>query len=222
MTKKEHKQEEAEPASDTPPAGDAKPETVPQTESPEQKLKSELEVARQERDRNQDKYLRLMAEFDNFKKRTQSEVAGIIRSANEELILQLLEVLDNFERALAVNESSDPKALRKGVELIHSKLMTILKGRGLEPYDSMGREFNPDEHEAMMQAASGDVAAHHVMQEIERGYRFRGKVLRPARVIVSRGMESEPAVSEAKPAESGDAAGQTQSSGESEQSEQVY
>ena len=217
MSKKEHHNEspetEKEPQTQDA-AAEAKQEKTPEAAKPSQseKFEEELATARQERDRMQDKYLRLMAEFDNFKKRTQSEVSSIIKSANEELILQLLEVLDNFERALAVDESSDPKALRKGVELIRDKLLTILKGRGLEPYESAGKEFNPDEHEAMMQAPSADLPEHHVLQEIERGYRFRGKVLRPARVVVSKSPE------EASPnANAGETAETADNSGESKE-----
>jgi len=220
MSKKEHHNESAE-TEKTPGAEEAAetltPEKAPEDAKPNpaQKLEEELASARQERDRMQDKYLRLMAEFDNFKKRTQSEVSAIIKNANEELVFQLLEVLDNFERALAADESSDPKALRKGVELIRDKLMTILKGRGLEPYDSVGKEFNPDEHDAMMQAPSADVPEHHVLQEIERGYRFRGKVLRPARVVVSKSPENEAPRADA--GENGETADEVKNTSESKE-----
>lgn len=148
----------------------------------------ELAAARAEVDQVKDKYLRLMAEFDNYKKRTRSEISNIIRSANESLILQLLEVIDNFERALGSEENTaDIDSYKKGIQLIYEKLISTLKNNGLEPFDATGQKFNPELHDAMMQMPSKEIPENHVLQEIRKGYCLRNKVIRHSRVIVSKG-----------------------------------
>ena len=157
--------------------------------NPKDKSK-EIEAAEQERDRYKDKYLRLMAEFDNYKKRTQSEISQVIRSANEKLILELLEVVDNFQRALeAKSNTEDFSSFKKGIDLIFQKLFSVLRNNGLEPFDAVGEMFDPELHDAMLQVNSEDVPENHIAQEIDKGYRLNQKVIRHTKVIVSKGKQ---------------------------------
>lgn len=146
-----------------------------------------------------DKYLRLMAEFENYKKRTQADYARIIRSANEDVFLQLLEVIDNLERALSPDEKSgDLESYKKGVRLIYDQILTVLKNKGLEHFKAEGEAFDPELHDAMMQTFHDEVPDHHIVQEIQKGYRLNDKVIRHTKVIVSKGPEAS---AEEKPAD---------------------
>jgi len=139
-----------------------------------------------------DRYLRLAAEFDNFKKRTARQYQDIVKSSNEALLTQMLEVIDNFERALAAADtSSDFESLKSGTKLIYQNMMDILKKQGVEPIESVGKEFDPNLHEAMMQVESDEHPEGVVVQEMNRGYKLNDRVLRFARVVVSKGKEEE-------------------------------
>ncbi len=137
---------------------------------------------------SEDKHLRLAAEFDNFRKRTARQYEDMIRVANQNIISQILEVVDNFERALeAADKSSDHDSLYKGMKLVYKNLYDILTREGLEPIEAVGREFDPNLHEAMMQIDSDEYPEGTVVQEITRGYKLAGKVVRHSRVSVSKG-----------------------------------
>ncbi len=139
-----------------------------------------------------DRYLRLAAEFDNFKKRTARQYQDIVKSSNEALLTQMFEVIDNFERALAAADtSSDFESLKSGTKLIYQNMMDILKKQGVEPIESVGKEFDPNLHEAMMQVESDEHPEGVVVQEMNRGYKLNDRVLRFARVVVSKGKEEE-------------------------------
>jgi molecular chaperone GrpE len=140
----------------------------------------------------EDRYLRLAAEFDNYKKRTNRQFEEILKNSNENIIVNILEVIDNFERALAAGkESTDFKSLLTGTELIYQNLFNILKKEGLEPLESVGRVFDPSMHEAIMQMESDEYPDGIVIQEMVRGYRLNGKVIRYSKVIVSKGKPQE-------------------------------
>jgi len=150
-----------------------------------EKLVSEYEEKIKQLD---DRHLRLVAEFDNYKKRTLRQFSDITRQANENLITELLDVIDNFRRALdAANDKSDFKSLLTGTEMIYSSLYKILEKEGLEPIDAVGQPFNPDLHEAMLQVESDDYPDGVVAQELSKGYKLNGKVIRFSRVAVSKG-----------------------------------
>jgi molecular chaperone GrpE len=138
-----------------------------------------------------ERYLRLAAEFDNFKKRTARQYTEIIRSANEELILEILDVLDDFQRALdSVVTDKDKHLSRetgnilKGMELVYGKFMAVLKARGVEPMDALSRPFDPVYHEAIMQSPS-DEQEGTVIGIVSPGYLMNGKVIRHAKVVVA-------------------------------------
>ncbi len=139
-----------------------------------------------------ERYLRLAAEFDNYRKRTSREFGEIIKTANTRLLRELIEIKDNFERAL--DEKTAPEnhdSYRKGVELIYNQLAELLKKENIEPIESIGKPFDPLYHEAMMQQESEKYEEGIVCQELQRGYLLGDRVLRHARVIVSGGRKAK-------------------------------
>jgi len=129
----------------------------------------------------------LAAEFDNYKRRSARQFAELVQSANERLVTQLLPVLDNFERAL--NHEGDDETLesfRKGVEMIFGQLHDVLKAEGLKSFDSVGKPFDPNIHDAIMQMESEEHESGTVMEEVQKGYTLGDKVLRHTKVVVSK------------------------------------
>ncbi|BCV20562.1 nucleotide exchange factor GrpE [Moorella sp. Hama-1] len=134
----------------------------------------------------QQRYLRLQADFDNFRKRTRREQEELTRLAAARLITGLLPVVDNLERALATAADSKGAGLAAGVELIQRQLMTLLEQEGLTPVAAVGQPFNPELHEAVAREETGDPEqANLVVAEFRRGYTLHGKLLRPAMVKVA-------------------------------------
>ena len=150
-------------------------------------LRKELKKYKGELEEIQDKYLRLAAEFDNYKKRTAREFSGLIQNANEELILQLIPILDNFERALdAATSSEDFDSFHKGVEMIYQQLKDTLEKQGVKEIQALGEPFDPHKHEAVMMVEEDEVPSDTVVEEVERGYVLNDKVLRPSKVAVNK------------------------------------
>ena len=134
------------------------------------------------------KYLRLYSDFDNFRKRTIKEKADIISTASSSVIGDLITVLDDFDRAIANNEKSDDvDGLKEGFKLIHNKIFTILKGKGLETVDATGEVFDSELHEAITNIpAPTEADKGKVIDCVEKGYNLRGKVLRYPKVVVGQ------------------------------------
>lgn len=136
----------------------------------------------------EDKYLRLYAEFDNFKRRTAAERLELFKTANQEVLVALLPVLDDFERALrSMKTVSDINAVKEGVELVNGKLKNILTQKGLKQMDSLGKEFDSEFHEAVtnIPAPSLDLK-DKVVDVLENGYFLNEKVVRFAKVVVGK------------------------------------
>lgn len=133
-----------------------------------------------------DKYLRLYAEFDNYRRRTQRERADLIQSAASDLMTALLPTLDDFDRAVAAfDQSTEVNALKEGVQLIQQKFKKVLNQKGLEEMKSIGEIFNTDFHEAVANIpAEKEDDKQKVLDEVEKGYFLNGKVIRFARVVV--------------------------------------
>ena len=131
----------------------------------------------------QDRLLRRQAEFDNFRRRAERERADVLEYANTETVRSLLPILDDFERALKA-ESSDTEYVR-GMELIYQRLSDSLKKLGLEPIISQGEHFDPNLHHAVDSVETDEAEDHTILEEYQRGYNFRGKLLRPAMVKVA-------------------------------------
>jgi molecular chaperone GrpE len=149
-------------------------------------LQAKLEAAQKLADSYKDQLLRKAAEFDNFKKRTETEFGNLIKNANEGLISSLIPILDDFTRSLkSGREVREHESFFKGVELIYNKFVKLLESHGLLPFESVGKPFDVEYHDALMQMPSADVPPNTVVQEIEKGYKLFEKVLRHAKVIVS-------------------------------------
>lgn len=133
----------------------------------------------------QDRYLRLAAEFDNYKKRMAKEYSRILETSADEPIRDLLDVVDDFERALAF-ENSDAENFRQGIGLIYTKLMEMLTKRGLVKIKGKGEQFDPLYHHAVMQLETDEQEEGKIVEEIQKGYTINGRVLRPAQVVVAK------------------------------------
>jgi molecular chaperone GrpE len=151
-----------------------------------EKLKSQVEFAEQKLNENQDKYLRLSAEFDNYRKRTLKEKSDLLKSAGEEAILKVLPVLDDFERAMtAMQNSKDIEAIKDGIILIYNKLKETLSQLGIKEIEALNLAFNTDLHEAITKIpAPNEDLKGKVVDVVQKGYYLNDKVLRFAKVVI--------------------------------------
>jgi molecular chaperone GrpE len=152
-------------------------------------------------DENFDKYVRAMADFDNYRKRVAKEYLEKEADANRNIIAKLLPVLDNFDRAIEASrngaESDDAlRSFHQGIQLIDQQIHSILENEGLKPFSSKGEEFDPARHDAVLSIETAEHEPNKVLDEVEKGFVFRGKVLRHARVTVSKRPGGEPAPEE--------------------------
>ncbi|WP_163438013.1 nucleotide exchange factor GrpE [Fibrobacter succinogenes] len=155
---------------------------------PAEAAPSAEEVLKQQLADATDRNLRLMAEFDNYRRRTAKEQLELIETANGKLLEKLSEVQDNFERAFASeNKAQDLEAFEKGMQMIYNQFAKILTDAGLEQIDPTGAEFDPNMHEALMQQPSETVPEGHVVTVFQKGYKLKNKILKTAKVIVSSG-----------------------------------
>ena len=145
-----------------------------------------LDTLRQDRDELQDRLLRTAAEFDNYRKRTDRERRELTEAVGADFIRDVLPVVDDLERALAAAEGSADPALRSGVELIHRQLLEALRRRGAEPFESIGRDFDPAWHEAVASEPARGRRDGEIVDELRRGYRIGARLLRPAQVKVAK------------------------------------
>lgn len=148
-------------------------------------------------DENFDKYVRAMADFDNYRKRVAKEYLEKEVEANRNLIAKLLPVLDNLDRAIEVsrNGAENDEALRsfhQGIQLIDQQIHNVLENEGLKPFSSKGEEFDPARHDAVLSVETAEHEPNKVLDEVEKGFVFKGKVLRHARVTVSKRPGGEP------------------------------
>ena len=161
-----------------------KEEEVALTE--EEKLAQELEKANAEIEDQKDKYLRLSAEFDNYRKRTLREKSELIKNGGESALTHLLPVVDDFERALQnIRSAEDIKAVTEGVELIYSKFMSYLSHQNVKPIETVGEPFDAETSEAvaMIPAPEPDMKGK-VLDYVQTGYTLNDKVIRHAKVVV--------------------------------------
>jgi len=151
-----------------------------------EELQKGLEEAQKVAEGLKDQLLRKAAEFENYKRRSEADRLEFLRYANERLLEALLPILDDLHRSLkSGGEKKDFDSFYKGVELISSKFRKILESQGLSAFDSAGKPFDVDYHDALMQVPRDDVPPHTVVEEVDRGYRLHDRVLRHAKVIVS-------------------------------------
>ena len=146
---------------------------------------SETEKLRAERDALLDRLARLQAEFDNARKRATREQQEFREFATADVIKKILPVLDSFERALKA-PAGDSDDLRSGLELIYRQFQDALQKMGVRPIESVGKPFDPRVHEAIEMVDTNEAEDHHVLDELQRGYNYKGRLLRPAMVRVAR------------------------------------
>ncbi|GIP57718.1 nucleotide exchange factor GrpE [Paenibacillus woosongensis] len=147
---------------------------------------TEAEALRAELEEQQQRLLRAQADFDNFRRRTQKEKEELGKYASAKLITELLPVIDNFERAIASGEQgTDVSSYAKGVEMIFRQLEGVLGNEGLKAMETVGEPFNPEFHQAIMQVESDEHEEGIVVEEVQKGYMLKDKVIRPAMVKVS-------------------------------------
>ena len=156
--------------------------------TPEERLGKELEEARKTIEEQKDKYLRLSAEFDNFRKRTMKEKAELIKNGGEKAINAVLPVLDDMERALQnMEKADDVKAIYDGINLIYQKFLKNLHQEGLEKMEPVGKEFDTDYHEAIaLVPAQSEEQKGKVLDCVQTGYKLNEKVIRHAKVVVAQ------------------------------------
>lgn len=158
----------------------------------EEDLKVKLQEMERKAADNYDKYVRAVAELDNYKKRAVREKADAIRYGNENLLRDILPLVDNMDRAMehACN-SEDFEAFKKGLQMLQEQLLGCLQKHGVKQIEAVGKDFDPHVHEAMVQVESKEHEESKVVGEFERGYLLNGRLLRPSKVSVCRRLKKE-------------------------------
>ncbi len=157
-----------------------------------EELQKRIEELEKESNEWKEKFLRKAAEFENYKRRTENDQLNIINYAAESFIKKILPIVDDFERSLEhINDSNDYEKLKEGVQLIYNKLVKILEEQGVKKIEAVGKPFDVEYHEALMQREDPSVPPHTVLDELEKGYMYRDKVIRHSKVIVSSESQAE-------------------------------
>jgi molecular chaperone GrpE len=163
-------------------------EVQDQTRSDRELLIEQIEKLEKEKEDLSDRLLRTLAEFDNYRKRVAREKEDLLKYGAEKMALDILPVADNFERALdQAKTAEDAAGVIEGVHMIFKQFLATLEKFNIKPFDSVGQPFDPEKHEAMAQQEHLEYTANTVMGELQKGYFLNDKLLRPARVVVSRG-----------------------------------
>lgn len=174
---------------------DAPPEAASDEGKPDSNTET-IESVKSELSSANDRFLRLMAEFDNYKKRTTREYQRMVESANEKLMKEMISIRNTFELAVKHGETStDYQKLFDGVKLIFTKFDEVLKNNGLVAFAEKGEPFDPQMHEALMKSPHDEIPDDHIADIYEKGYRLHERIIRHAKVIVSSG---KPAAAEEK------------------------
>lgn len=152
--------------------------------------RSKIEELRSKLDATTDQMLRIAAEFENYKKRVQREQTELMKYAGENIIKDLIPILDNFERAInSAKSNSSSDSLHQGIDLIYKQLTELLKQRGVSQIEAVGKKFDPNLHEAVLQVASNEYPENTVIAEFQKGYILNNRVVRPSIVSVSKKIE---------------------------------
>ncbi|MDD5870271.1 MAG: nucleotide exchange factor GrpE [Bacteroidales bacterium] len=193
MTKQNENKEVEQPEVDCQPTAVEGEESAEQAEATEgvaeeQQPVDPLEQAKAELEKAKNEYLFLLAEFDNFRKRTIRERAELIKNAGEKAMEGILPVVDDFERAIQAGETTDDiNALREGITLIYNKFMKYLESNGVKPIESTGADFNTEYHEAVTTFPAPDESQKgKVIDTVQKGYMINDKVLRHSKVVVGQ------------------------------------
>ena len=169
------------------------PENDGPGDDPIAELEGRLAAAEQARQAEQDRYMRLYAEFDNYKKRTAREMGEFRKYATENLIKELIPVVDNLERAITSSgeDTRDKSCILEGVEMTRKEILRVLEKFEVKPIDALGMPFDPNFHEAVGQEESETEADNTVVRELLKGYTMHDRLIRPTMVIVSKAKPAE-------------------------------
>ena len=155
-------------------------------------LEEKLKSAEQELENFKDRLLRKAAEFENYKRRVENDQFNLLKYAAESLIIKLLPVIDDFERSLIhIKDAKDVDSIKDGIKLVYDKLMKMLEDQGVKSIDAVGKPFDVHYHEAIMQRKAEDVEPHTVIDEFEKGYMYKDRVIRHTKVAVSEDNHEE-------------------------------
>ncbi|KAA0560558.1 nucleotide exchange factor GrpE [Rossellomorea aquimaris] len=153
----------------------------------EQQESDELSQLEDKLNESENRYLRLRADFDNFRRRVNLESEAKEKYRAQGLITELLPALDNFERALNIDADNDQtKTLLQGMEMVHRSIVEALKKEGVEPIEAVGHEFDPHLHQAVMQTEDENFDSNVVVEEFQKGYKLKDRVIRPSMVKVNQ------------------------------------
>ena len=165
---------------------DIKQEASDNTEENSEKNNSELDELQKKYDTLNQQYLRLAADFDNYRKRQEHEREELLKFGTENALKKMIEVLDNFERGKkALENVEDCQTVKDSFNLVHKQVVEALTKLGLEVIETEGKEFDPNFHDAVMQTPTSDKPEHTIINELQKGYKMGDKVLRPALVNVA-------------------------------------
>lgn len=188
-SEKDLKEKQEEPVEATP-QEQASAETTVEAEEPtaEEKLQKELDDTKAELEKSKKEYMFLLAEFDNFRKRTLKEKSELIKNAAEGAMKDLLPVLDDFERAIqATSESNDVESIKEGVNLIYNKFVKYLEQKGVKTIESQDADFDTEYHEAVTTFPTDDESKKgKVIDTVQKGYVMNDKVIRHSKVVVGQ------------------------------------
>lgn len=150
-------------------------------------LQQENDQLKQQLEEEENRYLRLQADFDNFRRRSRLDAEAAQKYRAQSLVADILPALDNFERALQVNTADEQtKSVLQGVEMVYRQLVEALQKEGVEAIESVGKTFDPYEHQAVMQVEDNEYEPNTVVEELQKGYKLKDKIIRPAMVKVNQ------------------------------------
>lgn len=177
------------------------PQAAPQQEQPEtelpaqdiQELRKQLDGLRKEKDDIFAKLQRVAADYDNYQKRAAKQITDNVAYEKDKIVKSLLPVLDNFDYILANTScGANDETLLKGVKIIYDQMLDVLKGHGIEQIKSAGEPFNPEHHEAITHRSENSKEEGLVLEELQKGYKLNGRLIRPSRVVVNKLPSSQP------------------------------
>jgi len=174
----------------------AAPQDQPKAETPAvntEELQKQLEAIRKEKDDVFAKLQRVAADYDNYQKRSSRQITDSVNYEKDKIVKSLLPVLDNFDYILTNTSCcSSDETLLKGVKIIYDQMLDVLKGHGVEQIKSAGEQFNPAHHEAITHRSENEKKEGIVLEELQKGYRLNGRLIRPSRVIVNKLPSTQP------------------------------
>lgn len=159
--------------------------TEPDVNGPEEQQVDELAEALQLAEDNRDKWMRAVAEMENYKKRSIQERSRLIKYKNEDLIRDLLPIVDNLDRAISAAKGQASSSLLEGVKMTANMFRDVLSRFGVSPIESVNTSFNPEFHEAIATVKDPDKEPNTIVEELEKGYMYQDRLLRPSKVVVS-------------------------------------